>query len=220
MNARAEAITASDNGYGPNYEQLHASARNWQLPHHRIQIRRGAEKCLENAGVQKGDTILSIGCGIAATEEGMKRLGFSVTAVDFNLPSLQRGAAVVKNGATLVAAEATTLPFFDDSFTVIFTQDFFEHCLGRQHFLATFAEMERVVAKDGIMIHMITTSEDNGIDTDPTHKLRLTPTQWQSWFKNLGWTPYRPTQEENMYFGRKGIQHSTHHGAFYLKRKP
>lgn len=99
------------------------------------------------AGAQR---VLDIACGLGCESLAWARQGKRVVGVDWNLPLL-REAAKLARGQNLaidfVVADATRLPFCEDSFAISYSDALFEHV---PEWLKIAAEANRVLSPHGL----------------------------------------------------------------------
>ena len=134
--------------------------------------------------IGSGGTVLDIGCGDAAIGELMRKNGNTVVGLDF--PAVIR-TATEKKEISLVAGEASNLPFANESFTAIFAGEIIEHLLNVTKFLG---DIHRILKKDGKLV--VTTPNITRL----RNRLSLLlgdVSPWHEWDKDFShiryWTP-------------------------------
>jgi ubiquinone/menaquinone biosynthesis C-methylase UbiE len=93
-------------------------------------------------------SLLDLGCGTGAYSAGLAELGWDVTGVDVSEDMLRRAR---KRGVNVVRADATALPFDDDTFDAavsIFTHSDFDD------FRAAVREVARVLREDAPFVYV------------------------------------------------------------------
>lgn len=94
-----------------------------------------------------GKRVLDIGCGTGAFSKRLAENGYGVTGLDSSPLALEYCG---KRGLTdVVAGDAATLPFPDDSFDTVIALDILEHLDDDR---AAFAEWMRVLAPGGVLL--------------------------------------------------------------------
>lgn len=91
------------------------------------------------------DTILEIGAGSGDMVQFLKISGASVTGIDLNESLLEN-----KNISDVIAADATTLPFAENTFTKSISLHALEHIKDLQQ---VFIELDRVSIKGALSFH-------------------------------------------------------------------
>jgi SAM-dependent methyltransferase len=114
---------------------------NW---HHFLRLRDlrqivGAER------LERGLRVLELGAGDGVQTAALRELFAEVTPTD---------PAPFGDVAGMIVADAANLPFEDDSFDLIFSSNVLEHV---EKLDEAFAEMKRVLAPGGVMIHSMPT---------------------------------------------------------------
>jgi ubiquinone/menaquinone biosynthesis C-methylase UbiE len=128
-------------GYGtPEQERLVEQAEHWR---HRL-IRDGTQ-------LEPGTRLLEVGCGVGAVLAvlGQEFPGIRVTGVDIEPKQLEYARGHLERAgveATLVQADALTLPFEDESFDHVWMMWFLEHVADP---LAVLLEARRVLVPGG-----------------------------------------------------------------------
>ncbi len=103
--------------------------------------------------IRAGQKMLDIGCGRGEHLAFAMGKGASVVGMDFSFQSLSLSKDRLGSNAGLVAANALSLPFKDDSFDFIIMIDIVEHLLDKEldHM---FSEVRRVLKQNGsALIH-------------------------------------------------------------------
>ncbi|MBU6997927.1 MAG: class I SAM-dependent methyltransferase [Theionarchaea archaeon] len=112
-------------------------------------------------------TILDIGSGYGSSSRSLAQLGFRVTCADYSSEAVQylkeASRILIRGHMDVVCADALFLPFRDESFgaaTSLMMMNFFIDEPERKH---AFSEIFRVVEKDGIMLFMVLSDDDEGM---------------------------------------------------------
>ena len=120
---------------------------------HSRSVAEHAEELLQTANPQPGQRLLDVGCGNGtAAIHVAKTLGLAVTGVDVDPAQIQTAAAAGKGQAAVrfLAADATSLPFADGEFDLVYTNKTTHHIRAWQRALA---EMTRVLKPDGYILY-------------------------------------------------------------------
>lgn len=96
--------------------------------------------------IPAGGTLLDLGCGTGYSSKLLADMGFKVTGVDLSEKFLDR--KLESDRVTLVAADATKLPFADGSFDAVASYCFIEHVT---YVPKVLDEMVRVTRKGGLI---------------------------------------------------------------------
>lgn len=100
--------------------------------------------------IKPGDRVLDVGCGTGRHAcEVFRTLGADVVGIDLNMEDLRKAALTlylmddISDGSWLISrADATKLPFRDNSFDVVICSEVLEHIPGNR---AAIAELVRVL---------------------------------------------------------------------------
>ena len=109
----------------------------------------------QQAGVQRGKTLLDIGCGIGGPACMLAaEFGLNVTGVDLLAWNVERASAYaasrgLKNSCRFVQSNALSLPFKDNTFDYVFGMDAWCHIPNRDQLLK---ECYRVLKEDGTIL--------------------------------------------------------------------
>ncbi len=106
----------------------------------------------------RGGTALEIGIGISSILENLQQ--FTCTGVDISQKTIETTEHLFKTHqlqGTFIQADATSLPFADNSFDVIVTSHVFEHIEDDEK---AFREVARVLKPDGTFIMLVPGSLD------------------------------------------------------------
>ena len=120
---------------------------------HSRRVAEHAVQLLQTANPQPGQRLLDVGCGNgAAPIHVAKTLGLAVTGVDVDAEQIETAAATGKGQAAVrfVAADATSLPFADGEFDLVYTNKTTHHIRDWQRALA---EMTRVLTPGGYLLY-------------------------------------------------------------------
>jgi ubiquinone/menaquinone biosynthesis C-methylase UbiE len=110
-----------------------------------------APELVRFAGVQRGDRVLDVGCGIGVVALTAARAGGRATGADLTPALLERArenAALAGIEAEFEEADVEALPFEDDAFDMVLSQ--FGHMFGPRADV-TLAEMTRVLKPGGVI---------------------------------------------------------------------
>ncbi len=171
--------------------------------------------------LRPGQSLLDVGSCIGNVGNALKFGGIRTVGVDVNLSALQAGRKFSKynSRSSCILAQAEYLPFEDNTFDAVFSQDFMEHLPSKKALSLAFAGMERV-CKGGKMVQKITVLEDtNWIDADESHFIKWSAREWKEWFLSRGWETIAPTTRS--YPIRRGLKfgQETMHGYFLLESR-
>ena len=97
----------------------------------------------------RGSLILDLGCGNGLSSAMLARRGHRVVGVDISPLFLRDGLRWAGPGLTLLASDAEQLPFKDDSFDLVCSNELVEHLTDVERALS---EMARVVRPGGRII--------------------------------------------------------------------
>ncbi|MDG0866448.1 class I SAM-dependent methyltransferase [Candidatus Lucifugimonas marina] len=114
---------------------------NW---HHFLRL-RDLRQIIDTERPDRAARVLELGAGDGVQTSALRELFDNVTPTD---------PAPFGDVAGMVVADAASLPFEDDSFDLIFSSNVLEHV---EDLDAAFAEMKRVLAPGGMMIHSMPT---------------------------------------------------------------
>jgi len=107
----------------------------------------GAIEAARGARIGPEDSVLEVGCGTAALAVAIARRGARVVATDVSLRWLVLARKRISEDLTdhveLLACAAETLPFPDESFTIVAASDVVEHVENPQLFVAECARVLR-----------------------------------------------------------------------------
>jgi SAM-dependent methyltransferase len=109
--------------------------------------------------IPPGSRILEIGAGAGWQAQRLDQLGFAVTAIDIEAPTMPSGKGegvwTTEKVWPIQAYDGVTLPFENESFDVVFSSNVLEHI---PHIKAFQAEMQRVLIPGGRGVHLIPSS--------------------------------------------------------------
>lgn len=114
----------------------------------------GTDRLVADSGVAKGARVLDIGCGVGgpamrlAARHGLIVTGLDLVASNVETARARAAAAGLGSRVEIRQGDATALPFADDSFDAVFSQDAICHMPDKP---AVFAEAARV-ARPGAAI--------------------------------------------------------------------
>lgn len=114
---------------------------NW---HHFLRL-RDLRQAISEIPLPQHTRVLELGAGDGAQTEELRNLFFEVVPVDIAPSADVEG---------LIVADAADLPFEDGYFGLVFSSNVLEHV---ERLDDSFAEMKRVLAPGGIMIHSMPT---------------------------------------------------------------
>ena len=98
-----------------------------------------------------GEEVLDLGCGTGAlmkqviSEDSHRHL----TGIDLSSQMIEKAKHQLKNKATLVVGDSENLPFFDQTFDIVYCNDSFHHYPNPDNVIS---EVFRVLKKEGIFI--------------------------------------------------------------------
>ncbi len=107
--------------------------------------RRFAAKKVDNI---RGQSLLDLCCGTGDFTRVFRKKGAEVTSLDFSLPMLQKGTTKT-NLAQAVAADASQLPFRDESFAILSIAFGIRNIPDLTNFIS---ETYRVLKKGGVLV--------------------------------------------------------------------
>lgn len=165
--------------------------------------------------------LLDVGSCIGNVGNALRFGGIRTVGVDINLAALQAGKSLSKYdlGSDCILAQAEDLPFGNNTFDAVFSQDLMEHLPDEKALGLAFAEMERV-CRGNSMVHKITVLEDaDWIDADESHFIKWSAAEWKEWFLSRGWSTVAPTTRS--YPIRRGFRISQEriNGYFLLEKR-
>lgn len=106
------------------------------------------------AHAKPGATVLDYGCGAGTVVRLLREAGFDAYGVDIRWPGADYGDLEAEplgnQGILRYYEEGGQLPFDDNTFDVIVSDQVFEHVVPLEQ---SVAELERVVKPDGLMYH-------------------------------------------------------------------
>ncbi len=103
---------------------------------------------LDLLGAESGQRVLDLGCGRGEVVAELQRRGAVAVGLDYAPAAVEIAAKLIGEGARVVRADATKLPFADASFDRVLMGDVIEHLtwpLGVQ----TLREVRRILAPGG-----------------------------------------------------------------------
>lgn len=207
--------------YNVDYPHLQESIRRFnKLPYVVHKAIRALMEVYFPLRLTPGANVLDVGCEMGQLGHLLKLGGVKMTGIDINIDALREGRrlfGVEKNNFTL-QAQASCLPFEDNAFDAVMSEDLLEHLEGENAARASFKEMERVCGGPR-MLHKVTVLEDHDwIDADPSHRIKWTATEWTEWFRDLGWKVTLPTDRTYPAVNKKGVHFYNMHGYFLIER--
>lgn len=153
------------------------------------------ERMLRMAGVTADDTVLDLGCGPGIVACAFAQAAHHVTGLDLAPAMLERAKArqVERSLAnmTWTCGDVTSLPFADNSFSIVVTRYTFHHFLAPA---AVLAEMVRVCCPGGRVVVADVTPEAGKLTAydrfetlrDPSHTRALSLAELKSLFAEAG----------------------------------
>ncbi len=120
---------------------------------HSRRVAEQAVQLLQAATPEPGLRLLDVGCGNGtAPIHVAKTLGLAVTGVDVDTKQIEAAAAASQGlrNVRFLAADATTLPFADDEFDLVYTNKTTHHIRDWQRALT---EILRVLKPDGYLLY-------------------------------------------------------------------
>jgi len=119
----------------------------------------------------QGESVLDIGAGSGGFDRILE-VNNSVVTMDLSLLAMKKAKNALLNPKCAVSS-ADSLPFKDNSFTIVMIMDVIEHIENRE---AVLNEIYRILKKDGILL--ISVPEDmklyNSVDKEVGHFIRFT----------------------------------------------
>jgi len=110
------------------------------------------EEAISFAGEMAGRRVLDLGCGRGEMVRHGAAHGAAIVGVDYSPDALDLAKQIMPGqGALLVCADATKLPFADRSFDLVVALDLVEHLLPHE-LEAMYAEAYRVMAPGGLLV--------------------------------------------------------------------
>ena len=113
--------------------------------------------------VERGGTVLDLGCGEGRNTIYLSRIGFRAVGLDLSF----KGIKVLNNNlfeeevkALTLAGDARKLPFKDGCFSGILAHNLFDH-LDKEGFVSGMAEVYRILKKNGIILMTLDTFPDD-----------------------------------------------------------
>jgi ubiquinone/menaquinone biosynthesis C-methylase UbiE len=156
-----------------------------------IRFRLAAEAIIKETNISHQSKILEIGCGVGLLGEAIKdqvpNQENHYYGLDLNFdPALKESQ---KRGLSPIEASATTLPFQDESFDVIVSNDVFEHIDNADQLVK---ETYRVLKPGGRAFIAIADPSEGRFDQVPDHINRTgaesNVTYWENLFKKAGFS--------------------------------
>lgn len=170
--------------------------------------------------LRPGQSLLDIGCGTGNLGNTLRFGGVHTDGIDINFSALKAGRDIwgINTQHRVAQANAVVLPFVDNSFDSVVSQDLLEHLPSIDDADRAFREMERVCKGDR-MLHKVTVLEDKSwIHADKSHKLKWYANEWTEFFKQRGWRVVAPTTRRVPLWNGKRISIGQMHGYFLLER--
>jgi ubiquinone/menaquinone biosynthesis C-methylase UbiE len=149
------------------------------------------DRLLRASGVSANDTVLDLGCGPGLVSCAFASVAHHVTGLDLAPAMLERAKARQAehslNNLTWLCGDVSTLPFADNSFSIVVTRYTFHHFLSPA---AVLAEMVRVCRPGGRVVVADVTPEEEQLAAydhfetlrDPSHAHALSLNQLKSLF--------------------------------------
>lgn len=169
--------------------------------------------------LRPGQLVLDVGSCIGDTGYALRWGGITTVGVDINKDALITEKEIFSRTQTQsVQGDASMLPFIDNSFDAVISQDLLEHLPNEQAAEQAFSEMVRV-CKGNKMLHKITVLEDTDwIHADESHRIKWAADQWRSWFEERGWSAIKPTTRKFLIIKNHLPSLEKMHGYFLLER--
>lgn len=147
--------------------------------------------------VSKSVRILDFGCGngdIVSTylDEGYDAYGCDVSFKDGQNVDRLRSARLIR----LIEMSPYTIPFEDDTFDVVVSDQVFEHV---RDYAAALKELSRVMKKDGIALHIFPSKYK--LIEPHVHVPLATLFQWYWWLRIWAWFGIRKSGQREMSAG-------------------
>lgn len=99
-----------------------------------------------------GGSVLDLGCGAGRTTVALERMGFDVVGIDLTKSLVQRAQALFPN-VELLASNATTLPFEDETFDAAFFSYYgIDYIVPEENRYRALREIRRVLRPNGTFI--------------------------------------------------------------------
>jgi len=115
-----------------------------------LQVKLDTLKALEHH-IDTEAKILDFGAGIGRTVQVLRDLGHNAFGCDIEISENPDAEAMqAKKILRMIETEPYKLPFDDNTFDVIFSDQVFEHV---QNYPETIAELKRVIKPEGCMLH-------------------------------------------------------------------
>lgn len=167
-------------------------------------------------GLRPGKRLLDVGSNIGTLGHLFKYSGVKTVGVDLNIDAIRAGRELYgkEHRNFSLHADARALPFREDSFDAVVSQDMFEHLPNTDTATLVFREMYRVLKPgNSRMYHKITVLEDSrNIDNDRSHLIKWPTEQWSDFFRSKGWNILgNPTR-------RFPVMSNTSYGNFLIQR--
>lgn len=149
-----------------------------------------AKAMIENYGLKPGDKVLDIGCGKGFQLYELTQVmpGLDVFGIDISDYAIKNGKSEILD--RLQIANATNLPFPDNSFDFVFSITTL-HNLHNYDLDKALREMERVGKKNKYLCVESYRNEEekaNLLYWQVTCESFCTPEEWEWWFKQTGYT--------------------------------
>jgi SAM-dependent methyltransferase len=127
--------------------------------------------------VQNGACILDFGCGEGRAVRSFRAGGFDAFGCDVSLRDTKEAKPLVETGLIReIQGEPYRLPYEDNTFDVVFSDQVFEHV---QNYPEAIAELHRVMKPDGVSLHIF-----------PSHWRIIEPhvfVPFGTWCHNMTW---------------------------------
>lgn len=184
------------------FEQNHLKRLNsWYGPVVKQYYRYIAEVCMaEPALLQRGASVLDIGCGVGTLVQQFNRLGYRAIGVDVNEAAIRH--SLEPQHCQLVESTAQ-LPYPDKYFDLVVSREVLEH-IPAEAIDDCIDEWDRV--SNGKMVHIIAVTERGKSATeDPTHINVQSEDWWANKFQQFGYNTIKtPSPYFVSVFGPKG----------------
>jgi 2-polyprenyl-3-methyl-5-hydroxy-6-metoxy-1,4-benzoquinol methylase len=123
--------------------------------------------------------LIDIGCAFGDLVSNLSRKGYVVFGCDISKCATLE-AKKLHPEANIIRADAHFLPLRNKAFNIVTMLETLEHCLNPNKALG---EIHRIIAKDGVAIISIPTTDLNNTYADKTHIWHLPLNEWQKHFE-------------------------------------
>lgn len=206
--------------YDEHYSFLKGSLEDaHNLPKNVLRLVRSLREIYGPLNLRPGDRVLDVGCNIGSLGHFLQYGGVLMVGIDINYAALRHGRGLYDSQVNFTQAEACQLPFPDNTFDALVSEDLLEHLNSPEETLMAFQEMTRV-CKGSRMVQKVTVLEDSKwIHADPSHRVKQSVEWWKNLFSNHGWQTISPTTKTYAVTpSRNGFTRHQMHGYFLLER--